>query len=113
MTTARTANPLRHGLIGALVALDRNLHIVRLGGIAAIAGLLHGYQNGTTMAQAGLGASELLGIVSALLIVLTLASALVIENRTGWPRGIARLSGVLIAGGGVLVFMTAARTASV
>jgi len=91
-------------LLGVLLVVNPELPGVRLGGLAAFLGLLHGYQNGTAMAQDGSGALGLPGIAASLTVMVALTSAFVVSIRTGRGRAAVRFTGVLVAAGGVLIF---------
>ncbi|HZY02753.1 MAG TPA: hypothetical protein VFF02_04585, partial [Anaeromyxobacteraceae bacterium] len=71
-------------------------------GLAAALGLLHGYLNGSAMAQAGLGALGLLGIVASVFVLAALGAALVVGVRAPWGRVAVRVAGSWIAAIGLL-----------
>jgi hydrogenase/urease accessory protein HupE len=72
-------------------------------GLALVLGLLHGYLNGSAMAQAKLGALGLTGIVTTLFVVVALAAALVVALRSPWARVAVRVAGSWIAAIGLLL----------
>ena len=90
-------------LLGVLVAADRKLPVNGVSMIGVAFGLLHGYLNGTAMAQAQLGAVGILGIVSAVFVCVALVSGHVVLLRDGWPRIAIRVAGSWIAAIGFLM----------
>jgi hydrogenase/urease accessory protein HupE len=88
---------------GGLVAADARLRPEWVTGLAAVFGLVHGYLNGSAMAQAKLGALGLLGIVSTLAVTVALAAALVVAIRVPWGRIAVRVAGSWIAAIGLLL----------
>lgn len=89
--------------LGLLVAADRRLPMPAGMALACLLGLLHGYANGVAMAAAGLGAPALLGICTALLVVLALLAAHVVSLRRWWERTAVRVAGSWIAASGMLM----------
>ena len=74
-----------------------------LAGLALLVGVLHGYLNGASMATARLGALGLLGIASALFVLVALAAALVVATRVAWGRIAFRVAGSWIVAIGLLL----------
>ena len=66
-------------------------------------GLLHGWLNGTAMAQAHLGVLGLAGIVATLFVTVALAAALVVAIRAPWGRVAVRVAGSWIVAVGLLL----------
>ena len=88
---------------GALVALDRKLPLLLISALTSCFGFLHGFLNGTAMAQSGGGFLALFGISTAVFLVITLISALVISLRTQWARIAVRVAGSWITAIGLLM----------
>lgn len=89
--------------LGLLVAADRRLPIGLGVALAGLLGLLHGIANGVALAAAGQGAPALLGICTALSIVLVLLAAEVVQLRQWWQRIAVRVGGSWIAASGMLL----------
>jgi urease accessory protein len=89
--------------LGLLVAADRRLPIGLGVALAGLLGLLHGIANGVALAAAGQGAPALLGICTALSIVLVLLAAQVVQLRQWWQRIAVRVGGSWIAASGMLL----------
>jgi urease accessory protein len=89
--------------LGLLVAADRRLPIGLGVALAGLLGLLHGIANGVALAAAGQGAPALLGICTALSIVLVLLAAEVVQLRQWWQRITVRVGGSWIAARGMLL----------
>jgi hydrogenase/urease accessory protein HupE len=89
--------------LGGLVAADARLPPGWVAGVALVLGSLHGYLNGSAMAQAKLGPLGLAGIVAALFVVVALAAALVVALRAPWSRIAVRVAGSWIAAAGLLL----------
>ena len=90
-------------VLGGLVAADARLRREWIGGLAVGLGLVHGYCNGSAMAEAGLGALGLVGIVLTLFVTTALAAAVVVALRAPWARIAVRVAGSWIAATGVLL----------
>ncbi len=90
-------------VLGGLVAAEARLSSAMVTGLALVLGLLHGYLNGSAMAQAKLGALGLVGIVTTLFVVVALAAALVVALRLPWTRIAVRVAGSWIAAIGLLL----------
>lgn len=95
--------PLSFVLLGGLVAADVRLSVSVMTALAALLGLGHGYLDGATMDQPGLGASALLGSVAAVFGLVALTASLVVTLQTGWPRIVVRVAGSWIAAIGLLL----------
>jgi hydrogenase/urease accessory protein HupE len=89
--------------LGGLVAADARLRPGWVLGIALVLGALHGYLNGSAMAEAKLGILGLVGIVATLFVVVALAAALVVALRAPWSRIAVRVAGSWIAAAGLLL----------
>jgi hydrogenase/urease accessory protein HupE len=89
--------------LGGLVAAEAKLGEAWVAGLAVVVGGLHGYLNGTAMAQARLGALGLAGIVATLFVTVALAAALVVAIRVPWGRVAVRVAGSWIVAIGLLL----------
>jgi len=89
------------GVFGALVAADRKLSPPVAIVASAVAGLLHGWSNGAVIvgalgdggAPAGNGVLALIGIVSGVFVIVTIASALVVPLTAHAARIAVRVAG--------------------
>jgi hydrogenase/urease accessory protein HupE len=102
-------NTLSFLVVGALVAAGRRLPLALLAGLAVALGLLHGFLNGTAMAEAGGGMLALLGIATAVFVLAALVAAFVVELRAAWARVAVRVAGSWIAAIGLLTLAWALR----
>ena len=89
--------------LGVLVALDRRLSPAVVTAIAAALGLLHGWLNGTGIAEAGREVLALAGIGGAIFVIVALAAALVVTIAHGWRRIAVRVAGSWVAAVGLLM----------
>ena len=96
-------NTLSFLIVGALVAADQRLPLGLVAGIAAGIGLLHGFLNGTAVAQPGGGALALLGIAATVFVLVALGAAFVVSLRVPWMRIGVRVAGSWIAAIGLLM----------
>lgn len=90
-------------LLGGLVAADAKVSLQMLTAIAALLGFFHGYLNGAAMGQPVVGSIALLGLVSAVFVLVTLAAAFVVRLRWQWTRIAVRVAGSWIAASGLLM----------
>ena len=97
-------------LLGGLVASDARLPLGATTLLAALLGLGHGYLNGSALAQPGLGAVGLLGIVVAVFTLVALATSFVVPLRAVWARLVVRVAGSWIAAIGLLLIGWAMRS---
>ncbi len=97
-------------LLGGLVASDARLPLGATTLLAALLGLGHGYLNGSALAQPGLGAVGLLGIVAAVFTLVALAASFVVPLRAVWARVVVRVAGSWIAAIGLLLIGWAIRS---
>ncbi len=95
-------------LLGGLVAADARLPLGATTLLAALLGLGHGY--GSALAQPGLGAVGLLGIVVAVFTLVALAASFVVPLRAAWARVVVRVAGSWIAAIGLLLVGWAIRS---
>ncbi|MDL1949715.1 hypothetical protein FBQ97_07875 [Acidobacteria bacterium ACD] len=96
-------------LLGALVAAEARPRGAWAVALPSAFGLLHGYLNGSAMAEARLGALGLAGIVASLFVVVALAAATVVALRAPWTRIAVRVAGSWIAAVGLLLLGWALR----
>ena len=99
-------------LLGGLTASDRRLPPAAVTALAAALGLLHGWLNGAGIAEAGREALGLVGIVSAVFVVVALLAAFVVWLRPPWTRIAVRAVGSWIAAIGLLLLGWSLRGAS-
>ena len=99
-------------VLGGLTAADRRLPVPVVTALASALGLLHGWLNGAGIAAAGREALGLLGIVSAVFVLVALAAALVVSLRPPWTRIAVRVAGSWIAAIGLLLLGWGLRNAS-
>jgi hydrogenase/urease accessory protein HupE len=107
-----TATAASFLVLGGLTALDRRLPPPAVTALAAALGLLHGWLNGAGIAEAGREALGLVGIVSAVFVVVALLAAFVISLRPAWTRIAVRVAGSWIAAMGLLFLGWGLRGAS-
>ncbi|MBW1869889.1 MAG: HupE/UreJ family protein [Deltaproteobacteria bacterium] len=88
---------------GALVALDRKLPLMLISGLTFCFGFLHGFLNGTAIAQVGGGFLALFGISVAVFVLTALISALVVSLKAQWARVTVRVAGSWITAIGLLM----------
>jgi hydrogenase/urease accessory protein HupE len=90
-------------LIGGLVAADARLPLAMTTALAVALGVVHGYLNGSALAQPALGGSAVLGIVAAVFTLVALAASAVVPLRAAWARIVVRVAGSWIAAIGLLL----------
>jgi urease accessory protein len=89
--------------VGALVAADRNLSFHEVGPLCAVIGAFQGYLTGSALSTTPSGHLELLGSVTALLVVVTLVAGAVVSLKAFWARIAVRVVGSWIAATGLLM----------
>ena len=94
--------PVTFLILGALVAADVRLPSNWVAALAIALGLVHGALNGAALRQ-GAGGLGLLGIMAALLVLVTLASAFVVPLKRPWTRIAVRVTGSWVAAIGLLL----------
>ena len=99
-------------LLGGLTAANRRLPPAAVTVLAAALGLLHGWLNGAGIAEAGREPLGLVGIVSAVFVVVALLAAFVVWLRPPWARIAVRVAGSWIAAIGLLLLGWGLRGAS-
>jgi len=90
-------------VLGGLVAADRRLPVAVVTALAVALGLLHGWLNGAGIAESQREAMGLAGIVSAIFVLVAIASAFVISLRVEWMRIAVRVAGSWVAAIGLLM----------
>jgi hydrogenase/urease accessory protein HupE len=95
-------------VLGGLVAADLCMPAAAVSGLAIVLGLIHGFLNGTALKD-GASTIGLLGVMTMLFVLVTLASALVVSFRKPWARIAVRVGGSWIAAIGLLMFGWAMR----
>jgi len=88
---------------GALVAADLRMKPGAVAALAVILGFIHGWRNGAVMQLAAAGALELIGMISALFVVVALVDAFVVSLKRPWTRIAVRVAGSWIAATGLLL----------
>ena len=96
------ATTLSFGLVGLLVAMNAKLPRLWIVGFAGVAGLLHGYTDGATMATDVADWLSLTGITTMVFVLVTLLTALVVGLRADWARVAVRVAGSWIVAIGLL-----------
>jgi urease accessory protein len=89
-------------LLGGLTALDRPLPAGAVAALAIGLGLLHGWLNGTGIAEARREALGLVGIAGSVFVLVALG-ARVVSLRAPWARIAVRVAGSWIAAIGLLM----------
>ena len=91
--------------IGLLVALDRRVPVAGVVGLGCVFGAVHGYFNGSTAAEAQLGFTGMLGIVTTVLVLVALLAAMTVwlHDRPAWTRIVVRVVGSWVAAIGLLL----------
>lgn len=90
-------------LAGGLVVTDTPLSLTAMTLLAALFGVAHGYLNG---AGSGISASaivSIVGLASAVFVLVCLVSAFVVQLRQFWGRIAVRIAGSWIAATGILM----------
>ena len=97
--------------LGALVAADWQVPLPLVVGGAVLLGLTHGCLNGAGLVQAQSGALGMVGIASALFVVVALLAGPVVVLRAAWARVVVRVTGSWIAAIGLLMLGWTVRVA--
>ena len=85
-------------VLGVLVAIDRRISATVIVSLCVAFGLFQGWLNGAGLAETQRDVLVLVGIVSAIFMLVTIAAAVVVSLRSSWMR-----IGVRTAGGWVAV----------
>ena len=94
---------------GALVAFNSKLSVGAVATLSVIAGLLHGYVTGATMAPGGAGALAVAGSVTAVFGLFAILAAQVTTIDVAWGRIALRVAGSWVAAAGLLMMGWLAR----
>ena len=89
-------------VVGVLVALARRLKAAVLALLVVVAGLVFGLANGFTLSVAAGMSLDLLGVVSAVAVLVLLISGQVVVTQRSWLRIAQQVAGSWIAAAGVL-----------
>lgn len=100
---------LTFGIAGALVALNVGLSSAVTSILAAVAGVLHGFVNGASLAPGGASLLGLAGVVTAVFCLVAILAAQVVTLQAGWSRIALRAAGSWIAAAGLLMLGWLAR----
>lgn len=98
-------------LLGGLLAADVQLPLLLTTLLAVVLGLDKGYLNGAGMGQPETATLALVGLVSAVFVMIAIASAFVVTLRAEWARIAVRVAGSWIAASGLLMLGWAFRVA--
>ena len=89
--------------LGALLAADLELPLRVATVLAVVLGLQRGYVNGSGMEPLTNGVVAMLGIASAVFVVVALVAAFALQLRAAWARIAVRVIGSWIAASGLLL----------
>ncbi len=89
-------------LVGLLIAADLRLPDNAFTVLAVAVGIMHGFLNGIAL-KAGPAGLGLLGIMSALFVLVALVSAFVVSLKPPWARIVVRVAGSWVAAMGLLM----------
>ena len=90
-------------VIGALTAADLRLSSAVVAALALVVGLLHGWLNGTAIAETQAEAPGLVGIAVTVFVLVALGAGFVVSRRTAWTRLAVRIAGSWVAAIGLLM----------
>ncbi len=97
-------------LLGGLLAADVQFPLLLGTLLAAVLGLDKGYLNGAGMGHPETAVVALVGLVSAVFVMIAVASAFVVTLRAEWARIAVRVVGSWVAASGLLMLGWAFRT---
>ena len=103
---------LTFGIAGVLVALSVGLSSGVTAFLGAVAGVLHGFVNGASLAPGGASLLGLAGVVTAVFCLFAFLASQVIRLRAAWAQVAVRVAGSWIAAAGVLMLGWLARSAT-
>jgi urease accessory protein len=95
---------------GGLLAADAKVPLSLMTALAALLGLYHGFLNGIGMEPLSFATLVLLGLASAVFVLVALSSAFVVQLRAHWARTAVRVAGSWIAACGLLMLGWIVRT---
>ena len=90
-------------VLGGLTAAGRCLPSGAVALLALVVGLMHGWLNGAAIAEAQRDALGLVGIASAIFVLVALTAALIVSARAAWARVAVRVAGSWVAAIGLLM----------
>jgi urease accessory protein len=90
-------------LLGGLLAVDVQVPLLLITLMAVVLGLDKGYLNGAGMGQPETAVVALVGLASAVFVMVAVASAFVVTLRAEWARIAVRVAGSWIAASGLLM----------
>jgi hydrogenase/urease accessory protein HupE len=90
-------------LFGGLLALNAKLSLSITTVLAGLLGLYNGFLNGMGMSPIGLSTLVLLGLASAVFVLVALSAAFVVQLRAHWARTAVRVAGSWVAACGLLM----------
>lgn len=100
--TAFPLSALSFLLLGALIAADLRLPAKAFTVLAVTIGIMHGFFNGVAL-KTGPAVLGLLGIMSALFVLVAIISAFIISLKPPWARIVVRVAGSWVAAMGLLM----------
>jgi urease accessory protein len=113
-TTASNGSPWLSAavflVLGGMLAADAKLPLAVTTALAALLGLYHGFLNGMGMGPLSFATLALLGLASAVFVLVALSAAFVVQLRAHWARTAVRVAGSWIAACGLLMLGWVART---
>ena len=89
-------------VLGLLVATDVKITPLGIGMLAIVLGAVHGYDNGVALDQ-NAGAMGLLGIMTALFVVIAISTATVVSLKKPWMRIVVRVLGSWVVATGIMM----------
>jgi urease accessory protein len=98
--------------LGTILAAEVSLPLIAATGLAAVLGLQRGYLNGSGVGLSVDGIVALVGLGSAVFVLVALAAACVVHLRAAWARIAVRVIGSWLAASGLLLLGWTARNAS-
>jgi urease accessory protein len=98
-------------LLGTLIAADAPLSLNLVTALVVVLGVVHGYLNGAGIGPPSVAIPALMGLASALFVMIALAGAFVVRLRQPWSRIAVRVLGSWIVATGLLMFGWAAHAA--
>jgi urease accessory protein len=113
-TTASNGSPWLSAaaflVFGGMLAADAKLPLPLTTALAALLGLYHGLLNGMGMGPLSFATLALLGLASAVFVLVALSAAFVVQLHAHWARTAVRVAGSWIAACGLLMLGWVART---
>lgn len=97
-------------VFGGMLAADARISLPLTTLLAAILGLYHGYLNGMGMGPLSFATFALLGLASAVFVLVALSAAFVVQLHAHWARTAVRVAGSWIAACGRLMLGWVVRT---